>query len=98
MVNNSRPTRAEAPDVADAVMLSGETSVGRYPVLTVATMARIIESSETGVAGLPQERRPPRLTHSPRTQGGAIAAAASMVARSIDARALVAFTQTGDTV
>jgi pyruvate kinase len=85
-------------DGADALMLSGETSIGRYPVQATDTMARIVSSTEAGQTGLPRELRSPGLEHAPRTRGGAISAAAAQVARSIDAVALVAFTQTGDTV
>jgi pyruvate kinase len=99
MIENSRPTRAEASDVAnavldgaDALMLSGETSVGRFPVLAVSTMARIIATTEAGSIGVP------RLQHDPRTHGGALTVAASQIARMIGAKALVAFSQTGDTV
>ncbi|HEY6744997.1 MAG TPA: pyruvate kinase [Mycobacteriales bacterium] len=100
MIEHSRPTRAEASDVAnavldgtDAVMLSGETSVGRYPVQAVATMARIIDSVESDGA-----TSVPALRHPPRTRGGAIALAAIEVGVRLGASALVSFTQTGDTV
>ncbi|MEV4557559.1 pyruvate kinase [Kitasatospora sp. NPDC049285] len=102
MINASRPTRAEASDVAnavfdgtDAVMLSGETSVGKYPVETVRTMARIVEAAETDIlaAGLP----PLTESSKPRTQGGAVARAAAEIGDFLDAKYLVAFTQSGDT-
>jgi len=98
MISSPRPTRAEASDVAnavldgaDAVMLSGETSVGAFPVETVTTMARIIESTEDhGLA------RMAAIDWQPRTRGGVIAKAAAEVAQRVDAKYLVAFTQSGD--
>ncbi|MGV9555963.1 pyruvate kinase [Streptomyces sp. NPDC003401] len=102
MIDNSRPTRAEASDVAnavidgtDAVMLSGETSVGTYAVQTVRTMAKILEAAQEDIlaAGLP----PLTERNKPRTQGGAVARAAAEIGDFLDAKFLVAFTQSGDT-
>jgi pyruvate kinase len=98
MISSPVPTRAETSDVAnaildgaDAVMLSGETSVGEYPVITVQTMARIVESTEEH--GL--ERIPP-LGTKPRTQGGAITLAAAEVADFVEAKYVCVFTESGD--
>ncbi len=98
MTTNSSPTRAEATDCAnavldgaDALMLSGETSVGEFAIEAVKTMARIIERTEE----LGLERIRP-LMNSPRTKGGAITKAASEVGATVGAKFLVTFTQSGD--
>ncbi len=99
MISAPRPTRAEASDVAnavldgaDAVMLSGETSVGAYPIETVRTMARIVESTEEhGLASISS------INWDIHTTGGVIAQAAERVAETMDAKYLVAFTTSGDT-
>ncbi len=97
MISASRPTRAEASDVAnaildgaDAIMLSGETSVGRYPITAVQTMCRIAMTMESEWLSLPPTLLPPR------TVGGAIARAAAEVGSAVGAKFLVAFTKSGD--
>jgi len=98
MITNSRPTRAEATDCAnavldgaDALMLSGETSVGDFAIEAVQTMARIIERTEEGGFNM---IRPMRTA--PKTKGGAITKAATEVGAIVGAKFLVTFTQSGD--
>jgi pyruvate kinase len=103
MISSPSPTRAEVSDVAnaildgaDAVMLSGETGVGEYPVHTVETMARIVMATEAH-AMEQQEVGTLRTLHwDPHTKPGVIAKAAGEVAERIEAKYVVAFTQSGD--
>jgi pyruvate kinase len=95
MIENSQPTRAEASDVAnaildgsDCVMLSGETAVGKYPVQSVEFMTKIAMAAEASLAP-----RPPDITI--HRLGETIAHAACRAVEELPARAIVTFTQTG---
>ncbi|MBF0446869.1 MAG: pyruvate kinase [Magnetococcales bacterium] len=96
MIHNPSPTRAEASDVAnaiwdgtDAVMLSGETSMGKYPYLTISTMSRIIEDAEGSPRSIKQKVETPNIST-------ATMEAATLIAERVKAKWIIATTRTGN--
>jgi len=97
MIENPQPTRAEASDVAnaildgtDCVMLSGETAVGKHPVQAISVMARIAVQAETSLEPIPPDKHIGGLDES-------VAHAACRAAAEQHVRAIVTFTQSGST-
>jgi pyruvate kinase len=102
MIRNPRPTRAEASDVAnaifdgtDAIMLSGETAMGKYPVESVATMARLAERTEQALDCDHFLHR--HETSKPQSVTDAISYASRQTARRLGAAAILTSTHSGHT-
>lgn len=103
MTKSPRPTRAEVTDVAhavmagtDAVMLSGETAVGDYPVQTVSAMASICLAVEEGTLSM-RGHHPIPFVGDGNTVASAVSQAATEIAVNVDAQTIVAFTESGNT-
>jgi len=101
MIRNPRPTRAEVSDVAnaildgsDAIMLSGETAIGIYPVESLEMMVKIINKTEQEISYSTVGHNPPE---EPTTITQAISAASCEVARKLHAKTIISSTQTGHT-
>lgn len=104
MIEQSTPTRAEVSDVAnaifdgtDAVMLSGETSVGKFPVVTVHTMAHVAEVTEEYLTRRESETETVAPLVKTTMQAGALARGAMRIVRDMQAKLVVIWTQTGNT-
>lgn len=102
MIKNPRPTRAETTDVANAiydgssaVMLSGETAAGLYPVEAVQTMAKIIERTERAIDY--KEKFQTKFTYSDVNTTQVIARATCLSAHDLEAKAIIAVTKSGQT-